>query len=375
MSSSMCQEQEETTDPGQVSVAELDQRIEQAVRENERSERLLCEYLAEMNQREGHKEFGFNDIWEYAEFRFSFSERKTRYLMDLGRRLKRLPRLRAAMADGRIGWSKASKVARVAQPEDEAMWLDSALSLSARALERKIREDDDGVGTKVRIWLSDDQAAVWNQAVEVCRKMAGRQMYEGNCLELIAAEFLATYASMAYQKDEACEVEEQAAQQETDEIGEAAFVEEERGVSEELAVVCPEGDSLPPTEEQPYGETCQEVLERDHYQCRYPGCWARANLHVHHVVFRSKTGGKSRPRSNSRENLLTLCVFHHRMLHSGLIGVKGKAPDRLQWRLPQLMEEALRRSKGEASITLKLDPVVTDMPADSSWPELDSSAL
>ena len=55
MSSSldMCQEQEETTDPGQVSVAELDQRIEQAVRENERSERLLCEYLVEMNQREG----------------------------------------------------------------------------------------------------------------------------------------------------------------------------------------------------------------------------------------------------------------------------------------------------------------------------------
>jgi hypothetical protein len=73
------------------------------------------------------------------------------------------------MADGRIGWSKASMVTRVATREDEAMWLDSALSLSARALDRKIREDNECIGIRVRVWLSDDQAAVWNQAVEVCR--------------------------------------------------------------------------------------------------------------------------------------------------------------------------------------------------------------
>ena len=186
MTTAAFQEQETTPTVCEISIADLDQKLEHAIRENERAERLICEYLVEMNQREGHKEFGYSDFWDYAEFRFGFSERKTRYLMELGRKLKQLPQLREAMADGRIGWTKASKVASVAKPEDEGMWLDSALSLSVRALDRKIREDKDSIGTKVRIWLSDDQAAVWNQAVQVCRKMAGRQMYEGNCLELMA---------------------------------------------------------------------------------------------------------------------------------------------------------------------------------------------
>jgi hypothetical protein len=32
------------------------------------------------------------------------------------------------------------------------------------------------------------------------------------------------------------------------------------------------------------------------------------------------------------------------MLHSGQIGVAGKAPDQLEWRRPALMEEAVQRS-------------------------------
>ncbi len=375
MTTAAFQEQETTPTVCEISIADLDQKLEHAIRENERAERLICEYLVEMNQREGHKEFGYSDIWDYAEFRFGFSERKTRYLMELGRKLKQLPQLREAMADGRIGWTKASKVASVAKPEDEGMWLDSALSLSVRALDRKIREDKDSIGTKVRIWLSDDQAAVWNQAVEVCRKMAGRQMYEGNCLELMAAEFLATYANLAYQKD-ACEneAEEQAPEQESEESNAAVSEEEDQSVSQELAVFCPEDGSLPPTEQQPYGETCLEVLERDRYLCSYPGCWTMANLHVHHIVFRSKTGRKSRARSNSPEKLLTLCVFHHRMVHSSLIGVKGRAPDRLEWRLPQLMEEALLRSDRDVDVRFRSADTGVPAAAETPWPAVVSAA-
>ncbi|HEX9726812.1 MAG TPA: hypothetical protein VGC53_21220, partial [Vicinamibacteria bacterium] len=49
---------------------------------------------------------------------------------------------------------------------------------------------------------------------------------------------------------------------------------------------------------------------------------------------------KSRARSNSPENLLTLCFVHHRMVHAGLIGVRGKAPAELEWRRPELLESA-----------------------------------
>ena len=185
-----------------LSIAELDQRLEKAVQENERSERLICDYLLAMGERRGYEKFGFSDIYYYAEARFGFSPRKTRYLLHLAQRLQRLPRIKEALAQGRLGWSKASRVARVATSEDEAMWLDSALSLSVRELDRKINEQRDAVGVKIRAWLTQDQAAVWENALEVCRRMTGEDLDVGRCLELMAGEFLATYAYLAYRKEE-----------------------------------------------------------------------------------------------------------------------------------------------------------------------------
>jgi hypothetical protein len=46
-----------------LSIAELDQRLEKAVRENERSERLICDCLLAMVERRGYEKFGFNDIY------------------------------------------------------------------------------------------------------------------------------------------------------------------------------------------------------------------------------------------------------------------------------------------------------------------------
>ena len=51
---------------------------------------------------------------------------------------------------------------------------------------------------------------------------------------------------------------------------------------------------------------------------------------------------KGRRRSNSPQNLVTVCVFHHRMIHAATIGVKGQAPSELTWHRPALMESALR---------------------------------
>ena len=325
-----------------LSIAELDQRLEQAVQENDRSERLICDYLLAMGERRGYEKFGFSDIYYYAEARFGFSPRKTRYLLHLAQRLQRLPRIKEALAQGRLGWSKASRVARVATSEDEAMWLDSALSLSVRELDRKINEQRDAVGVKIRAWLTQDQAAVWENALEVCRRMTGEDLDVGRCLELMAGEFLATYAYLAYRKEEneCCEdtiVKEQQQVESAPSDEEAATVELQ---------VCPDNDDLPsPTTTAEYGKTWRDVLERDDYRCQYPDCGARSELHVHHIRFRSCSGKKGRARSNSPENLVTLCVFHHRMIHAGTIGVKGKAPSELTWRRPALMESLLGRSR------------------------------
>jgi hypothetical protein len=324
----------------ELSIAELDQRLAEAVEENERSERLICDCLLAMAERRGYEKFGFADIYYYAEGRFGFSPRKTRYLLHLAQQLQRFPQIKEALAQGRLGWTKASRIARVATPEDEAMWLDSALSLSVRELDQKINAERDAAGVKIRAWLTNDQAAVWDYALEVCRRVNGADLDVGHCLELIAGEFIATYAHRAYTIEET-ECVEGAMAEDHRELENAPSDEE--AAAAELRV-CPDTDDLPcPTASAQYGRTWRFVLERDAYRCQYPDCGARKELHVHHIIFRSHSGKKGRRRSNSPQNLVTVCVFHHRMIHAGTIGVKGEAPSQLVWRRPELMENLTGR--------------------------------
>jgi hypothetical protein len=70
-----------------------------------------------------------------------------------------------------------------------------------------------------------------------------------------------------------------------------------------------------------------KTLERDGYRCQAPGCTARRNLEVHHIVYRSAGGG------NEPENRTVLCHGHHRLIHHGFVVLRGRAPGDLRWRL------------------------------------------
>ena len=330
--------EKEITVSEELSIAELDERLEKSVEENERSERLICEDLFEMRKRRGYERFGFASIFDYAAERFGFSARKTRYLLGLAFSLQKLPELRAALAEGRVGWSKATKIAQVATPQDEVRWLDSALSLSVRELEQKIREDMGRDGARIHMWLSEDQNTVLENAFEVCRRLSGAQLEPGQCLDLICGEFLATYAYLAHQEEEKCSEDPEPLEEKAEEEGENDAAMERI----ELAI-CPENDDLPSPSVASYGKTWRGVLERDRYHCQYPGCGARSQLHVHHIEFRSRSGKKSRAKSNSPSNLCCICVFHHRAVHAGTIGLKGRAPSHLEWRRPELMERVFQR--------------------------------
>jgi hypothetical protein len=119
--------------------------------------------------------------------------------------------------------------------------------------------------------------------------------------------------------------------------------------------MCPEGEELPSPVAAPYSKTHRRVLERDGYRCQYPGCSSRMNLHVHHVEYRSRSGTKGKPASNSEENLVCTCHVHHRMIHARIVGLKGKAPDQLEWRRPKLMEEAAARKAARETLAAPMD--------------------
>ena len=70
------------------------------------------------------------------------------------------------------------------------------------------------------------------------------------------------------------------------------------------------------------------LFERDGWRCTVPGCTARRNLESHHLRFRS-AGGADEP-----WNRTTLCVFHHqRGVHTGRLGISGRAPGGLLFAL------------------------------------------
>ena len=59
-----------------------------------------------------------------------------------------------------------------------------------------------------------------------------------------------------------------------------------------------------------YGKLQRQVLQRDGWRCQL--CGSMQNLQVHHLKFRSQSGG------DEEQNLITLCAECHRQMHSHL---------------------------------------------------------
>lgn len=106
--------------------------------------RLRLGQVFEMLSRGGHFELGFSSVGAYARERCERSIRWMEGARCLARRLEQLPQLRRAVAHGQISWSMAELVARVAEPVDEARWLD----LAERHTVRQMRELVRGVASK-----------------------------------------------------------------------------------------------------------------------------------------------------------------------------------------------------------------------------------
>ena len=307
-----------------LTVEQIDERLDRAVQQNERSERLICVYLVEMADRHGYERFGFANLMDYAAERFDFSDGKTAYLLRLGRKLKHLPHLAEALASGKVGWTKAARVAQVANPENELMWVESALSLSVRELERRIRDGGELTGGRISIWLNQEEMAVWQRTLEVCRRVSGAEIDTAQCIEYICGEFLATYEPLDVREeergdDEPSEPSENEAPTGDEPNKQAEQAETGAGggspeASEVVAtLMCPDNDDPPSPVAVPYTKTHRGVLRRDGWRCTYPSCTARMGLHVHHIEFRSRSGSKGKARSNSPGNLTVVCVIHHKM--------------------------------------------------------------
>ena len=85
-----------------------------------------------------YRGLGFASIHLYAEEALGFSRSKTYEFIRLAEALDDLPKLKDQIDSGKLPWTKAREVVKVATPETEQEWLALAESKSRRDLEKEV---------------------------------------------------------------------------------------------------------------------------------------------------------------------------------------------------------------------------------------------
>ncbi|HVI74574.1 MAG TPA: HNH endonuclease signature motif containing protein, partial [Anaeromyxobacteraceae bacterium] len=222
------------------------------------------------------RDMEFATFGHYCTERLGMSARTVEQRAWLARRFFFLPGLKEALREGRVSYEQARLVARCADDESIASWIERAEGLTCIALRREIEAHE---ATQMRAQGALDArvprriANLISAAFRAVREAAGHWVGPGECLETIARHFIETWK---------------------------------------------EGLASPRTRQA-------KAIARDRGYCQVPGC-SRAAVHAHHIRFRSAGG------SDDLANLTGLCAAHHLVaVHRGYLRVRGEAPDRLVW--------------------------------------------
>ena len=311
-------------------------------------------------------------------FRIGLSAGSARERVRVARALSDLPLIDAAMAEGRVSFSKARALTRVATPENEGDLLAMALASTAAQLERicsglkralsagsEDGEEDVGVeryvqmrtmgdGTReVRARLHADEAALLMEVLHQVREGLSQEcgsMAAGDSAEEAhpnLADALVRLAQTGPAQVRLTDVKEKVAvPANDDEVATFAAPREvvvhlEHDMFGDLAATLDDGSRVPAetfrrvacdcalrcTLDEPAADggggidvgrrtrsispTLRRALNRRDDGCRFPGCECRRYLDAHHIEHWAHGG------ETTMANLVTLCTFHHQLLHEG----------------------------------------------------------
>ena len=325
-------------------------------------------WFGEILRRGLHRDLGYGSMPQYAKAALGFSASKTTDFMTLARKLEALPAVRASLAAGRIGYTKAREVVKVATPNTDESWDEAARTRSRQELVQRVQAVQAKakrrksaqlemtpaapevealareVPVRVGLTFTPEQHARWEAAWERLRKQGGVPADRAEAL-LDALDALAGTSDAAT----SCAAEDCAPSAPRGAVRppvqihahlcpECGLVEVDgrrvsRADAERLrcdaAVAAPGGrntTTIPP-------RTRREVLARDRHTCQAPGCGRRRFLEVHHVVPRGRGG------SNEPGNLVTLCSGCHRLMHERAGGMEWRSEEAGDGKGPPIMPD------------------------------------
>ncbi len=328
--------------------------------------------FAEIMKRRLFRELGFANIHLYASEALGFSRTKTYEFIRLSEALDKLPMLKASIESGKLPWTKAREVVKVATPTTEQRWIEIADKKNRRELEAQVilsrarRSKPKGNPAQrellaeahstaatppsetappaaapvqsLTLRLSPMQRARFDALVEKLMKRfhCGREE-----ILLMAMEAMLDSGERASACDRTAQrgaplrgdssprgdsgTPYQIVVYRCERCAESAIGSERRrlNTAEKAQVECDcktlepgkrNRRSIPPSRRR-------AVLLRDGFKCRTQGCGSASFLEVHHLRARGKGGG------NDEQNLITLCSGCHRHLHErGGMGAPLREP-------------------------------------------------
>jgi hypothetical protein len=322
--------------PGQPA-ARVHRSLRQSLAAMDHARQCAVLWFADVMERRLYRELGYSSINQYAMQGLGFSRTRTGDFIQLVRRLDKLPRVKAAVASGALGYTKAREIVQVATPATESRWLEAAERPRAQLVAEVKRVKKaaavapgqaellpaeptvvapEELPVRYAVSLTPEQEARRAALVERLHKLGGVPSGQAELLLEALAALVEVQEATAMPPRGALS-SRPPVQIHVHDHGGRLTVQTERGErtlshADAARLRCDAAISRPgrrnTTTIPP--ATRRAVLARDRHQCQSPGCGRTRFLEVHHVTPRSRGG------TNDQANLTTLCSACHRLLHA-----------------------------------------------------------
>ena len=332
-------------DPLGDEIAELSAHIDAAIY------RLLTLILRYDEEGRWHQQ-GFRSCAHWLSWRTGLSLGPARERIRVARCLPSLPHISAALAKGKLSYSKVRAMTRMATAENEEQLLTFATHGTTAHVERLVRErrrmlagDDSAAAERaarrgLSVYVTDDGdyeirgrlapevGALLLKALEATEdKLYKEQRAAGTEHETTAAGRRAD--AFGLWLEERVQPKVQLVVHSVDTPGSfdtpgLVVTEEGAGVPAETCLrLCSDAEVVPVTRgadgsvldvgrrRRTVDWRLRKALEARDGGCRFPGCDSRLRTHAHHIRHWAQGG------ETALDNLVLLCPFHHRTVHEG----------------------------------------------------------
>ncbi|MFH2051330.1 MAG: HNH endonuclease signature motif containing protein [bacterium] len=119
--------------PGQTA-ASAHSSLKQAVRIMDQARHCAVLWFADIMARGLYRDLGFTSIQIYAQQGLGFSRTRTGDFVRMARKLDDLPQIKQSLETGKLGYTKAREIIKVATPATEKDWVEAACSTSRSRL-------------------------------------------------------------------------------------------------------------------------------------------------------------------------------------------------------------------------------------------------